>query len=210
MQLYGDNGIITQAQNATYMQSVAVLEEFLQQEYLKYYENIEKYDNKLDGLINEANTKQYFQRAQNSAYYFLDPSTYKEYYFIEKSALPEEISKQLRGGENSLTGTGIYADFNDIYGVTSDLRVYYCQESNDNRIGAVDNAVETDLEKVVFDKEKDADWIEALGFEDEVTLNEIRTITSITIDNPNLDLTKMANLGSLQEITFTNIEKDNL
>ena len=210
MQLSGDNGIITQAQNATYMQSVAVLEEFLQQEYLKYYENIEKYDNKLDGLINEANTKQYFQRAQNSAYYFLDPSTYKEYYFIEKSALPEEISKQLRGGENSLTGTGIYADFNDIYGVTSDLRVYYCQESNDNRIGAVDNAVETDLEKVVFDKEKDADWIEALGFEDEVTLNEIRTITSITIDNPNLDLTKMANLGSLQEITFTNIEKDNL
>ncbi len=192
------------------MQSVAVLEEFLQQEYVKYYESVDKYDNKLDGLINEANTKQYFQRAQNSAYYFLDPSTYKEYYFIEKSALPEEISKQLRGGENSLTGTGIYADFNDIYGVTSDLRVYYCQESNDNRIGAVDNAVETDLEKVVFDKEKDADWIEALGFEDEVTLNEIRTITSITIDNPNLDLTKMANLGSLQEITFTNIEKDNL
>ena len=206
----GDNGIISQAQNATYMQSVAVLEEFLQQEYVKYYESVDKYDNKLDGLINEANTKNYFQRAKNSSYYFLDPSTYKEYYFIEKSALPEEISNQLRGGETSLTGTGIYADFNDIYGVTSDLRVYYCQNSNSDRIGAVDNATETDLDKVVFDKEKDADWLETLGLEDEATLNDIRTITSITIDNSNLDLSKIANLGSLQEITFTNIEKDNL
>ena len=56
----GDNGIITQAQNATYMQSVAVLEEFLQTEYVKYYDEVEKYDNKLDGLINEPNTKKYY------------------------------------------------------------------------------------------------------------------------------------------------------
>ena len=206
----GDNGIITQAQNATYMQSIAVLEEYLQQEYVKYYESVDKYDNKLDGLINESNTKKYFQRAKNSSYYFLDPSTYKEYYFIEKSALPEEISNQLRGGETSLTGTGIYADFNDIYGVTSDLRVYYCQNNNSDRIGAVDNAIETDLDKIVFDKEKDADWLETLGLEDKATLNDIRTITSITIDNSNLDLSKIANLGSLQEVTFVNIEKENL
>ena len=30
MQLSGDNGIITQAQNATYMQGIAALEEYLQ------------------------------------------------------------------------------------------------------------------------------------------------------------------------------------
>ena len=94
----GDNGIITQAQNATYMQSVAVLEEFLQTEYVKYYDEVEKYDNKLDGLINEPNTKKYFQRAKNSSYFFLDTSSYKEYYFIDKSELPEEIAKQLKGG----------------------------------------------------------------------------------------------------------------
>ena len=32
----GDNGIITQAQNATYMQSIATLEEYLQNQYVKY------------------------------------------------------------------------------------------------------------------------------------------------------------------------------
>ncbi len=39
MQLSGDNGIITQAQNATYMQSIAALEEYLQTEYVKYYDD---------------------------------------------------------------------------------------------------------------------------------------------------------------------------
>ncbi len=36
----GDNGIITQAQNATYMQSVAVLEEYLNNFYVEHYEDI--------------------------------------------------------------------------------------------------------------------------------------------------------------------------
>ena len=35
----GDNGIITQAQNATYMQSVAVLEEYLNSYYVEHYED---------------------------------------------------------------------------------------------------------------------------------------------------------------------------
>ena len=206
----GDNGIITQAQNATYMQSVAVLEEFLQTEYVKYYDEVEKYDNKLDGLINEPNTKKYFQRAKNSSYFFLDTSSYKEYYFIEKSALPEEIAKQLKGGENSLTGKGIYADFEDIYGVTSDLEIYYCSKNNDNRIGATDTAKTTELSKVVFSKDKDSDWLKVLGKEDDITLNDIRTITSITISDSNIDLTKISNLGSLKEINFVNVQKENL
>ena len=42
MQLFGDNGIITQAQNATYMQSVAVLEEYLNSYYIGHYEEMNK------------------------------------------------------------------------------------------------------------------------------------------------------------------------
>ena len=42
----GDNGIITQAQNATYMQSIAVLEEFMQQQYVEKYDTISQYENK--------------------------------------------------------------------------------------------------------------------------------------------------------------------
>ena len=46
----GDNGIITQAQNATYMQSIAALEEYLQTEYVKYYDETENYTSKQELL----------------------------------------------------------------------------------------------------------------------------------------------------------------
>ena len=48
----GDNGIITQAQNATYMQSIAVLEEFMQQQYIGDYQEIQDNDNRIDSIIN--------------------------------------------------------------------------------------------------------------------------------------------------------------
>ena len=73
----GDNGIITQAQNATYMQSVAVLEEYLQQEYVKKYDQLSPYDNKLDGFIYDSELRKIIQKASNNSYYFLDSENYK-------------------------------------------------------------------------------------------------------------------------------------
>ena len=72
----GDNGIITQAQNATYMQSVAVLEEYLQQEYVKKYDKLAQYDNKLDGFIYDSELRKIIQKASNNSYYFLDSENY--------------------------------------------------------------------------------------------------------------------------------------
>ena len=40
----GDNGIITQAQNATYMQSIAALEEYFNNYYVEHYEEMSKKD----------------------------------------------------------------------------------------------------------------------------------------------------------------------
>ena len=69
----GDNGIITQAQNATYMQSVAVLEEFMQQEYLKLYGTLDNPENKIDYFINDtSDSRNYIQKAMNNNYYFMD------------------------------------------------------------------------------------------------------------------------------------------
>ena len=51
----GDNGIITQAQNATYMQSIAALEEYLQTEYVKYYDETEEYTSKIELLSSKLN-----------------------------------------------------------------------------------------------------------------------------------------------------------
>ena len=206
----GDNGIITQAQNATYMQSIAVLEEFMQQQYVEKYDTISQYENKLDGFISDGQLRKYFQKPSiNDSYYFIDSNNYKEYYLIEKSALPEEIRIQLKGGDTSISGIGIYAEFDDVYGITSDLKVYYCSNGSDTRIGAADNAVESDLASRVVINASDK-WSNVLGYNRDVTLEDLRSQTELNITENNLDLKKLAFFGSLQKITFTNISYDNL
>ncbi len=205
----GDNGIITQAQNATYMQSVAVLEEFMQQQYVENYDTINQYENKLDGFISDSKLRNYFQKSLTDSYYFIDSNNYKEYYLIEKSALPEEIRNQLKGGDTSISGTGIYAKFNDVYGITSDLKVYYCSNGSDTRIGAEDDAKESDLSSKVVISASDK-WSNALGYNKDITLEDLRSQTELNITENNLDLKKLAFFGSLQKITFTNVSYDSL
>ena len=205
----GDNGIITQAQNATYMQSIAALEEFMQQQYVENYDTINQYANKLDGFISDSKLRNYFQKSLTDSYYFIDSNNYKEYYLIEKSALPEEIRNQLKGGDTSISGTGIYAKFNDVYGITSDLKVYYCSNGSDTRIGAEDDAKESDLSTKVVISASDK-WSNALGYNKDVTLEDLRSQTELNITEDNLDLKKLAFFGSLQKITFTNVSYDSL
>ena len=205
----GDNGIITQAQNATYMQSVAVLEEFMQQQYVENYDTINQYENKLDGFISDSKLRNYFQKSLTDSYYFIDSNNYKEYYLIEKSALPEEIRNQLKGGDTSISGTGIYAKFNDVYGITSDLKVYYCSDGSDTRVGAEDDAKESDLSTKVVISASDR-WSNALGYNKDVTLEDLRSQTELNITENNLDLKKLVFFGSLQKITFTNVSYDSL
>ena len=208
----GDNGIITQAQNATYMQSVAALEEFMQQQYLKLYDNIEDPENKIDYFLNDVGgAKKYIQKAMNNNYYFMDSSTGNTYYFIEKSALPDEIKNQIKGGDTSLTDKTIWADFNDIYGITSDLKVYYCGSSSDSRIGATDESLKAELlSKPISGMSAGSAWAETLGLDRDVTYKDLLGVDEITITNSNLDLKLMYNLGSLKKITFKDVEMKSL
>ncbi len=208
----GDNGIITQAQNATYMQSVAALEEFMQQQYLKLYDTIEDPENKIDYFLNDVGgAKKYIQKAMNNNYYFMDSSTGNTYYFIEKSALPDEIKNQIKGGDTSLTDKTIWADFNDIYGITSDLKVYYCGSSSDTRIGATDESLKAELlSKPISGMSAGSAWAETLGINKDVTYKDVIGVDEITITNNNLDLKLMYNLGSLKKITFKDVEMKSL
>ena len=185
---------------------MATLEEFLQEKYVENFEENDKYNSKLDLLISKAETKKYFQRASNSEYYFLDTNSYKEYYFIEKSALPNEIKNAITSGDNSLTNKTIYAEFNDIYGITEDLKIYYCSNGYSSWIGAEDTAKVTDLDEIVF--EKDDPWAKALGQENDVTVNDLR-VGSLTISDGSLDLTKLEKFGTLSTLnirgTFNNL-----
>jgi hypothetical protein len=123
---------ITVSQNDDIKIGIELLENYLEQQY---EENCDvTYDDKLTAMLNESNLNQYFQKNLEGEYYFLNPTTNTKYYFIEKSALPQNIQDYLVGGNLSLTGKTIYAEFNDIYGITSDLKVFYCENGYDSMI----------------------------------------------------------------------------
>ncbi len=74
----GENGIMAQAKNVTYMQSVAVLEEFMQEQYINLYDSIEEPENKIEYFLNDiSETKKYIQKAINNNYYFMDNQSRK-------------------------------------------------------------------------------------------------------------------------------------
>ena len=74
----GENGIMAQAKNVTYMQSVAALEEFMQEQYVNLYDSMEEPENKIEYFLNDVSeTKKYIQKAINNNYYFMDNQSRK-------------------------------------------------------------------------------------------------------------------------------------
>ena len=189
---------------------MAILEEFLQEKYVENFGNSDKYDEKLDSMLYETTTNKYFQRAANKDMFFLDSSTYKEYFLIEKSALPKEIQKALIGGDNSLTGKTIYASFVDVYGVTSDLKVYYCKDGYESWFGTVDTAKETDLNKTIADS--NSGWGDVLGVSNKnITVSDIKSVNGkLVINRSGLDLKFLVNFPKITEVRFTTCNYDNL
>ena len=119
----GDNGIITQAQNATYMQSVAVLEEFFNNYYVEHYEEMSKEENKIQ-LIKNLEPNWFYN---GSPIGYIVDSDGNMHYFINKDGLPDDIKNQIRGGDAGDKTYRDYASMKDVYGITSELNVYYCE-----------------------------------------------------------------------------------
>ena len=84
----GDNGIITQAQNATYMQSVAMLEEYFNNYYVEHYEEMNSEENKITELLNNSESSSWIYSPRRNGYgscdYVLDENG-KAYYIINKA-----------------------------------------------------------------------------------------------------------------------------
>ena len=207
----GDNGIITQAQNANRTYAMSILEEFLQEKYVELYNKMDTQSTEIDYLLNDLSTKKYIQKSKSGDYFFLDANTGNAYYFIEKSELPDDIKSILPGGDTSLSGNSIWIEFDDIYGITSDLKVYYCSNGSESRIGAEDENINVNLtDKKVLGMEQGSDWAKAMGFDKNVTLQDLTTVTELTITDSNLDLKLAYNLGKLTKLTFKNVKKADL
>ncbi len=220
----GDNGIITQAQSATYMQSVAILEEFFNNYYIEHYEEMKDADSKVVALSNLEQNWFYMpvNEGIGSLRYITD-SEGNALYLIKKENLPEDLKNQIKGGN---AGEGKYADYislEDVYGVTSNLKVYYCRNGKDDILGISKEELDKDNPlREVFNKEKNSDIYKLLSIYDVVdnngnndgilTSQELKAVKKLTINEDNIieSFEEFYNLTSLQELTLENVKINSL
>ncbi len=220
----GDNGIITQAQNATYMQSVAVLEEYLNNFYVEHYEEMKDADSKVLTMINLEPSWFYIPANEGigGLRYVVDADGHA-LYLIKKSGLPEDIRSQIKGGD---AGEGEYADYvnlNDVYGVTENLQVYYCSSGTDSIMGVTTDELNADNPlREVFNKDDNSafynllsnfDIADASGNKDGIlTAEELKAVTQLTIDSRSgiTDFSEFYNLSSLKELTIDGVNLNNV
>lgn len=213
MQLFGDNGIVTQAQNATYMQSVAALEEYLNSYYIGHYEEMDKNENKIIELQNYSESSNWIYSPRKNGYgacdYVVDENG-RAYYLVNKSALPEDIRSQIKGGDTEGKTYREYTLLEDVYGVTSDLKVYYCK-NNDEIIGCSKEELDLDNPlRVVFDE--NSKWAQLLNEGNPVTAENIKSIKklSLTGDISEADFKELYNFVSLKELTIKDANMQSL
>ncbi len=211
----GDNGIITQAQNATYMQSIAALEEYLQTEYVKYYDETENYTSKIELLSSKLGNLCFKDGTKNYITY-----NGKMYYLINKQELPDDVKNQLKGGDT--TEYLKYIRLQDVYGVTPDLKVYYCKSGTDNALGTLDSTEldpNTPLKKINQDTEMKSAITEALASvgvtvgEDGVTVGDASKLKNLELDGSKHNITSisgLSELSSLKTVTLSNLNLNDL
>ena len=219
----GDNGIITQAQNATYMQSIAALEEYFNNYYVEHYEEMSKKDESKVLTLTTLEPNWFYIPANEGIgglRYIVDSEGHA-LYLIKKSGLPDEIKNQIKGGE---AGEGTYADYsklNDVYGLTSDLKVYYCSNGTDSIMGKTVEDLDADSpRRPVFKVAENSDIYNLLkdfdntdGESDGVlTAEEVKSVTNLTINSTSniTDFSSFYNLVSLRELTIDSKTLNNL
>ena len=208
----GENGIMAQAKNATYMQSIASLEEYLNNYYIEHYEEMNDENASKVITLKSLQPDWFFSTRLG----YVPDSEGNALYLINKSGLPEEIRNNLKDGN---AGDGTYSDYsnlNDVYGVTSNLQVYYCSKGISTILGKNINDLDKDnpnrtvletssiLGKVFEGYDTNGDG--------NLSVQESRAIKQVTFDkNSNISsLEGIDNLLSLEKIVISDLKLDSL
>ena len=135
------------------------------------------------------------------------------FYLLNKSGLPKEIQDALVGGDTDKKTYYDYIRLNDVYGVTSDLKVYYCSGIVDNSVDGVNfslaNMDKDNPARVIFDNTSSSGLKNILTEYDsdgngELTVSEVKGIKNITIDSSATNLNGIYNLTSLEKLYISN------
>ena len=218
--IIGDNGIITNAQQANLKNGMAILDEYMQELYVTNYDSITDEEAKV--FLLQKLYPEYFyipsQEGIGGLSYVVD-SNGKALFLIKKSGLPKEIRSALVGGD---AGNGTYIDYqslNDVYGVTSDLVVYYSEPNGSNLYGITYNELDNDNPlRNVFTANGDKADMYTLTLEYDVnndgkiTAEEVKSIKEFTLTSSDniKNLSELYNMTSLTDLTIDGKELDSL
>ena len=211
--IIGDNGIITNAQNANIKNSIAVLEEFLQETYVSSFDSMEA-DGKFSKLdqFRLQYPDYFYHPTETNLPYILNKGNM--YYLIQKENLPKDVQESIKGGDAGGKTYQDYASFNDVYGVTSDLKVYYCANGTESRFGVADELLKDSADRLALrnyssdslaqNMINNYEWVR----KDEngnVLAENLDSLKTLTIENGNIDsLTEIYNFSSLERLVIRN------
>ena len=206
--------------NAKQKQGMAALEEFLQEKYVEHYDNIGEDENKVEKLMSIGSYSDYFyipvKEGIGSLKYVVDDEGHA-LYLIKKSGLPNEIKEELVGGD---AGKGTYNDYfnlNDVYGVTRNLKIYYCNNGLDTIEGLAKESLDNDNPlREVFDEDSSNKFGILSKYDkdgdNKITAEEAKLVTTLTLKNSNEfeNLSQLVNFVNLKELTLDNVNLESV
>ena len=224
--MFGDNGIIANAQRANILQSCASLEDFFNEYYVEHYEDFADSTDVILEIEKDSVAQKWFHIPKNDGIgnlnYVVDNEG-NSLFLIKKSGLPDNIQKNVVGGE---AGDGSYASYSsliDVYGITNNLKVYYCMNDKEFIGLASKNELDKDnplrevfsstSNSVIYELLKSYDKKDADGNTDGIlTAEEMKLVTevSLTSTTNTRNLKDLALLPNLTELILNNIPLDSL
>ena len=185
----------------------------MQQKYVDLYDEIKNDDNKVLSLINNSSTSKYFYKPDVGALRYIVDSEGHALYLINKDGLPNEIKDGLVGGDAVNKTYGDYASLTDVYGVTTNLKVYYCSNGINTLYGLEKGDLDNDNPlRVVFPAESEFGNLITGGKGESVTAEDVKSVTELTIDENSkiTNLKELYNLTSLRQLILSNVKLENL
>ena len=196
---------------------MAVLEEFIKQKYSEGYEKFDDSKSKIENMQTVYPNYFYIPQKENiGSLDYVMGGEGNALYLIKKSGLPEEIKESLVGGD---AGEGRYTDYSslhDVYGITSNLKIYYCSNGTDSIVGLSKEKLDKEnLGKIIF--ESDSKMSNLLSEydvnNDGLSFQEIGGIDTVEItsdDVNNVDFKELCNLYNLRSLVLRNVNIEKL
>ena len=213
--------------NANILQSCAVLEEFLNEKYVGIASIDDMTDSEENTPVEKLNSFYHDWFYNHGSYNYViyeynytengeSKTDYLTVYLINKKGLSKsapEITSQLKGGDANNNDDNAYMNFQDVYGVTSDLKVFYCSNGLDGVIGAnYANSEKFDSTKTIYPKDsgiaKAVSSSLGLAENQDINLKTLRSVKELTIKDTDgvSDLSALYDFTTLNKLTLENFK----